>query len=247
MAWPVVRLSGAARLGRRGLRRRRTGRGGGGRRSRRPTRRWSWRRRWPRAPRAAAACRGSRRRRGRFLEARAGVVSHVHHAAFDFDVGQVDAAALGRHALVGALERVVEEHVDALLDARRPRRLVAELGRAHEACLVTGLAHRLVDLFPALRALRGPAAASVSSPTGLMRSSAPIAASWLPSKRRPVTSCVKSRKTAIGMAKASTTTITSCFGVRMKEVCSSLIADYGRPSNCCRLPGACTPVRDRGL
>src|SRR5436309_4147130 len=68
------------------------------------------------------------------------------------------------------------------------------------------------------------ASVNVTSPTGLMRLSTRASESSVAPGLTPMMSCESRTTSAIGTAKASTTTTISCFGVLMKEVCSSLIA-----------------------
>src|SRR5438067_2815324 len=70
------------------------------------------------------------------------------------------------------------------------------------------------------------ASVSVTSPTGLIRLSTPASVSSVATGLMPVMSCDKRTMSAIGMAKASTTTTTSCFGVLMKDECSPVIAVF---------------------
>src|SRR6185503_6858463 len=71
---------------------------------------------------------------------------HVFDRRVHLGVGERGIARLGRHGAF-ALGHGLEQHVHALLDARRPGRLVAELGRSGEALRVAGEAdfvvHRL--------------------------------------------------------------------------------------------------------
>ncbi len=124
---------------------------------------------------AAAAPAGARgtafgRSSGRPLgdgELGAGRIRHVGHAARDLGVVEV-AATLGRHGTL-ALERRMHQRFEALLDAGRPGRHVAELGRAGRAGGMAGRALALEDLFAVLRS--GRLASRISTePTFWMRS-----------------------------------------------------------------------------
>ena len=88
---------------------------------------------------------GGRSSAGRgYLEAGSCEIRHVDDGAMDFVVGQVRVAALGGHHARLALEpgeRMLEQNLLTLRDARAPRGLVACLGRAREARLMAGFAH----------------------------------------------------------------------------------------------------------
>src|SRR6185437_16272122 len=59
---------------------------------------------------------------------------HPLHGGLDLRIGERGVAALGRHVVAVrtgvAIDRVLHERRDAFLDARRPRGLVGDLGRA---------------------------------------------------------------------------------------------------------------------
>ena len=74
------------------------------------------------------------------------------------------------------------------------------------------------------RALVAPA--SVTSPTGLMRESTCASVAPVSSRLTPVTSCDSSRKSTIGTRNASASTIASCLGVFIGEMCSSCIVEF---------------------
>src|SRR5450432_501568 len=61
-----------------------------------------------------------------------------------------------------------------------------------------------------------------------MRNSTWLSAFALPAGTRPVTNWDRSTIKPMGTAKAMSTTIASCFGVLIKDVCSSLIGDSWR-------------------
>src|SRR5262249_34829596 len=126
-----------------GCRRRRGGRRGGDLRRRRRGRRGpggGWRRR-------------GFLRRWWLLEARAGLVRPVHHAARDLVIAEIGVAAARRHRL-DPVDRILHERVEPCLDVIGPRRLVAELGRVRDAGGVARGADLLVDLLAGLRGAR---------------------------------------------------------------------------------------------
>src|SRR4029077_1160259 len=94
-----------------------------------------------------------RGRGGGLLEAGAGGGGHERHGARDLDLGQGSVAALRRHRAL-ALGRALHERGEALLDARRPVVLVADLRRPLHAARVPGRPGRLRDRSAAARARR---------------------------------------------------------------------------------------------
>src|SRR5437879_1293051 len=96
-----------------------------------------------------------------------GLRHHEIDRGADLGLSERRVAGLGRHRAL-ALERVFHQLVEALLDAWRPGRLVADLGRVGDAGLVAGRADRLHDFLAAARA--GCAAAAggeLDAPDGL--------------------------------------------------------------------------------
>src|SRR5690242_17404554 len=101
--------------------------------------------------------RGGGLRQGRSLELRTCLVGEECHCASDVVVAERGIAAFRRHGAF-PLERGLHERLVALLDARRPGCLVADLGRAGDTRLMAGRAHRLHDFLAAAPA--GSAAAA---------------------------------------------------------------------------------------